>query len=65
MKAPVERQLLDTLNELDNAIGAKPNLPQIFGHIDELAGELPPSADLKLCHFLQRNSYEKARLFSD
>jgi hypothetical protein len=68
MKPPVEQQLLDALAELDNAIKAmpdikaKPNLLLLFTRIDELAGQLPPTADPELRHFLQRKSYEKARL---
>ena len=68
MKAPVERQLLDALAELDNAIKAmpaiegKPNFLLLFGRIDELAEQLPPDTDPQLRHFLQRKSYEKARL---
>jgi hypothetical protein len=68
MKSPVEQQLLDALAELDNAIKAmpdieaKPNLLLLFTRIDELAGQLPPTADPELRHFLQRKSYEKARL---
>ncbi len=69
MKAPVERQLLDALAELDNAmkampaIAGKPNLLLLFARIDELAEQLPPDADPQLRHFLQRKSYGKARLF--
>jgi len=68
MKAPVEHELLNALAELDNAvkampaIEAKPNLLLLFTRIDELAGQLPPAADPELRHFLQRKSYEKARL---
>jgi hypothetical protein len=69
MKAPVEGQLLDALAELDNAVKAmpaiegKPNFLLLFARIDELAEQLPPTADPQLRHFLQRKSYEKARLF--
>jgi len=69
MKSPVERQLLDALTELDKAIQAmpaiegKPNFLLLFARIDELAEKLPPDADPQLRHFLQRKSYEKARLF--
>jgi hypothetical protein len=69
MKPPVEQQLLDALVELDNAIkampaiGAKPNLLLLFSRIDQLAGQLSPTADPGLRHFLQSKSYEKARLF--
>jgi hypothetical protein len=63
MKAPVEQPSADALNELENVIEAKPNLLQLFGRIDELGGQLPPSADSELRHFLQRKSYEKAGCF--
>lgn len=69
MKTPVEQELLDALAQLDNAIKAmpaieaKPNLLLLFVRIDELANQLPPTADPELRHFLQRKSYEKARLF--
>ena len=67
MKATVERQLLDALAELDNAIKAmpaiegKPNFLLLFGRIDELAEQLPPDTDPQLRHFLQRKSYQKAK----
>jgi len=68
MKTPVEQELLNALAELDNAvkrmpaIEAKPNFLLLFARIDELATQLPPTADPELRHFLQRKSYEKARL---
>jgi hypothetical protein len=69
MKMAVEQQLLDALNKLDNAVKAmpaievKPNFLRLFARIDELAEQLPPTADPELRHFLQRKSYGKARLF--
>ena len=68
MNTPVEQELLGALVQLDNAIKAipaieaKPNLLLLFARIDELANQLPPTADPELRHFLQRKSYEKARL---
>jgi hypothetical protein len=68
MKTPVEQDLLDALAQLDNAvkampaIEAKPNLLLLFTRIDELAGQLPCDADPMLLHYLQKGSYEKARL---
>ncbi|HEX5398486.1 MAG TPA: hypothetical protein VFY06_05495 [Verrucomicrobiae bacterium] len=67
MKTPVEQQLLATLIELDVVVklllsaNPKPGLQPLFSRIDELADQLPPSADPELRHFLQRKSYEKAR----
>jgi hypothetical protein len=69
MKTAVEQLLMDALDELDYAvkampaIEARPNLLLLFARIDELAEQLPPAADPQLRHFLQRKSYEKARLF--
>lgn len=69
MKMAIEQQLLDALNELDNAIKAmpaieaKPNLLLLFARIDELAEDLPRNTDPALLHYLHKKSYEKARLF--
>jgi len=73
MKPPVEQQLLDALVELDNATkaktmpdaGAKPNLLLLFTRIDALANQLPRDTDPALLHYLQKKSYEKARLLLD
>jgi len=68
MKASVEQKLLNALAELDDAVkelpaaNPKPSLLPLFARIDELANQLPPAADPELRHFLQRKSYEKARL---
>jgi hypothetical protein len=40
----------------------KPDLLQFFARIDELARQLPSDADPALLHYLQKKSYEKARL---
>lgn len=69
--APVtdlENRILNTLLELENAVAnmasasAKPDLVALFGKLDQFAGELPPGSDPELKHFLQRKSYQKARL---
>ncbi|HAV61238.1 MAG TPA: hypothetical protein DCY13_02600 [Verrucomicrobiales bacterium] len=63
-----ENQILNTLLELEDAVNRmstanpKPNLVPLFGKLDELAGSLPPETDPELRHFLQRKSYQKARL---
>jgi hypothetical protein len=68
MKTTVEANLLNALAELQDAVklmpdaNPKPNLLPLFSRIDELAGELPPTANPELRHFLERKSYEKARL---
>ncbi len=63
-----ESQLLAALQELDAAVKTpaaaqpSPSLLPLFSRIDALAAELPPGGDPELRHFLQRKSYEKARL---
>jgi len=63
-----EQALLRTLNELDVAVksmptaGSKPNLLPIFERLDMLASQLPKGAHPDLLHYLNRKSYEKARL---
>ena len=71
MKA-IEQAILEALQELEGAAAARgvvggaaakvPILP-ILERIDRLAGELPSDAPGDLRHYLQRKSYEKARLF--
>jgi hypothetical protein len=64
----IEQQLLQTLLQLEKAAEAmpaanpKPDLRPLFARLDELAGQLPGSADPQLRHFLQRKSYQKARV---
>jgi hypothetical protein len=64
-----EDAILQTLNELDAAVKSmatakpKPNLLPMFERIDDLARHLPPGSDPQLRHYLQKKSYEKARLF--
>ena len=41
----------------------KPNLLPLFARIDELMRLLPAETDAALLHYLQRKSYEKARLW--
>jgi hypothetical protein len=64
-----EQAILNTLNELDVAVksmptaGSKlPNLLPIFERLDLLASQLPRGAHPDLLHYLNRKSYEKARL---
>ena len=62
-----EQEILQALVELDEAVKGmatarrKPNLLPLFARLEELAAQLPRSADPELLHFLQRKSYEKAR----
>jgi hypothetical protein len=64
-----EQTLLNALAELEQAVNSlrtanpKPDLPALFARIDELAKQLPRSADPALLHYLQKKSYGKARLF--
>jgi len=63
-----EQAILQALNELDSAVKAmptarpKPNLLPIFGRLEALARQLPTGANPDLLHYLNRKSYEKARL---
>ena len=65
----VENQLLQALTEVEAAVKAiptanpKPNLLPLFARVDELAGQLPRTTPPELRHYLQKKSYQKARLF--
>ena len=64
----IEQQILDTLLQLESTIktmpttNPKPNLMPLFTRLDDLASQLPKTTDPNLRHYLQRKSYEKARL---
>ena len=64
-----EQALLKSLVDLESAVQSmstanpKPNLVPLFARIDELARVLPSDADPTLLHYLQKKSYQKARLF--
>ena len=64
-----ERNILQTLIELENAVKAmattnpKPNLSPLLNRIDALTDQLPKETDATLLHYLHRKSYEKARLW--
>lgn len=62
----LEQALLGKLLELETAAKtlatAKPDLMRLFGEIENLAGRLPKSSNPSLLHYLQRKSYQKARL---
>ena len=63
-----EQAILTALNELDATVksmptaGSKPNLLPIFERLDMLASQLPKRTNPDLLHYLNRKSYEKARL---
>jgi hypothetical protein len=65
----IETQLLQSLLQLERAAEAmpaanpKPDLRPLFAQVDDLARQLPASADSRLRHFLQRKSYQKARMW--
>jgi len=65
----LEKDLLNALLELDSAVKAmpaanpKPDLLPLFKRLDALALELPRETDPNLRHYLNKKSYEKARLF--
>ena len=64
-----EQAILKSLVDLESAVQSmstanpKPNLVPLFARIDELARVLPSDADPTLLHYLQKKSYQKARLF--
>ena len=65
----VEQNILQSLLDLESAVKSmatanpKPNLLPIFSRLDELTRQLPPQTDPTLLHYLNKKSYEKARLF--
>ncbi|HWD20765.1 MAG TPA: hypothetical protein VHB20_15965 [Verrucomicrobiae bacterium] len=64
----LEAQLLQALLDLEKAVAnlamaPKPDLPALFARIDALAAQLPADAPRDLRHYLQRQSYQKARVF--
>lgn len=69
MNPPIETQLLESLTQLDAAVknlassNPKPDLLALFARIDGLSAQLPRDTDQVLLHYLQKKSYEKARLY--
>jgi hypothetical protein len=67
MATDVERALYGALKDLEQAVaglragGSRPDMAGLLARVDELAGRLPPTADTRLRHYLERRSYEKAR----
>ncbi len=65
----LERNIHAALVQLEESIaamrgpGPKPNLLPIFEKIDGLAQQLPAGTPRDLLHYLQKKSYQKARLF--
>ncbi len=64
-----EKMILAALRELETTVklmptaNPKPNLIPIFMRLDELTTQLPADTGSDLRHYLQRKSYEKARLW--
>ena len=69
METSLEKNLLNTLVQLDAAVKSvpsanpKPDLLPLFARIDELTNQLPRDTDPALMHYLHKKSYEKARLY--
>ena len=64
-----ERDILEALLDLEARVkqmptaNPKPNLVPLFSRISELEAQLPRGTAPELRHYLQKKSYEKARLF--
>lgn len=64
-----EQSIWQTLVELDRKVkvmataNPKPNLLPLFNRLDELTRQLPRQTAPELLHYLNKKSYEKARLF--
>jgi hypothetical protein len=65
----LERDILQALTELDAAVKSmaaanpKPDLRPLFQRLDTLALELPRTTHPDFRHYMNKKSYEKARLF--
>ncbi|MGC3958238.1 MAG: hypothetical protein QM813_09960 [Verrucomicrobiota bacterium] len=65
----IERDILKALQDLDATVktmataNPKPNLLPLLQHIETLADQLPRSTAPDLLHYMQKKSYEKARLW--
>jgi len=65
----LERNIHGALVELEETIATmrtanpKPDLMPIFSRIEDLTQQLPSSTPRDLLHYLQKKSYQKARLF--
>lgn len=63
-----EQAILDTLLELEDAVGRvkaepKPDLVGLFSRLDELTAQLPRGTSPDLLHYMHKKSFQKARLF--
>jgi hypothetical protein len=65
----LEHDIFKALNDLEAAVKSmatadpKPSLLPLFQRIETLAGQLPRETSPDLLHYMQKKSYEKARLW--
>lgn len=65
----LEREILEALLELEATVkgmvtaNPKPKLLPYLQRVEELANQLPPTTSPDLRHYLQKKSYEKARMW--
>ncbi len=58
-----ESAILEQLRQLDDTAARRGDVLPILTELTRLTRSLPPGADPDLLHYLNRRSYEKARLF--
>jgi hypothetical protein len=58
-----ESAILEQLRNLDATAARRGDVLSILTELTRLTRSLPPDADPDLLHYLNRRSYEKARLF--
>lgn len=63
MNAPAHAPILAALRRLDATASSRGDVLPVLRELDELCRALPADAPADLRHYLQRRSYEKARLF--
>lgn len=65
----IERDILAALTDLENTVrtmataNPKPNILPLLQRVESLADQLPRSTAPDLLHYMQKKSYEKARLW--
>jgi hypothetical protein len=65
----LESDLLEVLGELEEAVRSmatanpKPDLLPLFARLENLTAQLPSGTDPSLRHYLEKKSYQKARLW--
>jgi hypothetical protein len=64
-----EQGILEALREIETAVAnlskttEKPDFLSLFARVDALKHQLPSNTDPSLLHYLQKQSWQKARLF--